>query len=152
MIKENSDWLIQNIEKYPKAASTIGLGISIYLLHESLSDDSTASIKQDYKDLLSTPIEDFATREVYLKHMFKQTNKIRRHVIERKAWQKEKTISRTILSALFGSIGWVTTNPILKWSSYTASAVTGVGALIHAKNWGDLYDLVQKLEKSGHIV
>jgi len=58
IIKEKSKWLIQNIDKNPIAAGTVGLGISILLLYDSLADDTTKNVIQEYVDLLKTPASD----------------------------------------------------------------------------------------------
>lgn len=151
-IKTASDWLVQNIEKYPKAASTIGLGISVWLLFESISDEATANVKKEYTDLMNTPASDFITAEVYLKHIFKQTNIIRNHVVQIKSWQTQKTIFKAIMSVIFGWLGWSTKDPVLTWSSYIASVASGTAAAINTYNWYELNKLVDKLDKSGYIV
>lgn len=66
-IKAKSEWLIQNMEKFPTAAGTIGLEISILLLYDSLADDSTKNVIEEYKDSLETPVDNFATSQAYEK-------------------------------------------------------------------------------------
>jgi hypothetical protein len=151
-IKEKSEWLIQNIEKYPTAAGTIGLGISILFLYDSLADDATKNIIKEYNDLLETPINDFATEKAYHKHIFKDTNRIRRHVMELKARKLERIIFKTIFAFVFGWIGWVTNAVVLKPLAYIASLFGLIAGGIDAHHLIQLNNLAKAFEKTGYII
>lgn len=151
-IKEKSEWLIQNIEKYPTAAGTIGLGISILLLYDSLADDATKNIIEEYKDLLKTPINDFATEKAYYKHLLKETNRIRRHVMELKSRKAERIIFKVIFAFVFGWIGWATNAIVLRPLAYLAGSLGLIAGGIDAFHWIQLNNLAKAFEKTGYIV
>ena len=151
-IKEKSEWLIKNIEKYPTAAGTIGLGISIYLLYDSWADYTTQNMVKEYDDLLKTPISDFATSEAYHKYMIKQTNRLRRHVLELKSRKLERVVIKGIFGVVFGWIAWVTNAAVLRPLAWIASALGLMAAGADVSAWYQLHNLAKAFEKTGYIV
>ena len=151
-MKEKSEWLIQNIDKYPIAAGTVGLGISILLLYDSLADDSTKNVIQEYVDLFKTPASDFATNQAYNKYIFKQTNRIHRRVIELKSQKLGRATMKTIFACIYGWIGWTTTNVVLRSLAYIASSLGFIAGGIDAYHWIELNNLAKEFKKTGYIV
>ncbi len=152
-IEGTSDWLLRNIEKYPNGASTIGLGISVWLLYDSISDNAAVDrIKKEYENLLKTPADIFKKPEHHLEHIIKRSNEIRGHVIEFKSWQMKMAAVKSVVSIFFGWIGFSTGNPTVKPLAYAASGFAGAGAILNAYNWGALHKLVHQLEETGYII
>ena len=152
IIKEKSKWLIQNIDKNPIAAGTVGLGISILLLYDSLADDSTKNVIQEYADLLKTPASDFATNQAYNKYIFKQTNRIHRRVIELKSQKLGRVIMKAIFACIYGWIGWATTNVVLRPLAYIASLLGFIPGTMDAYRYIELNNLAKAFQKTGYIV
>jgi hypothetical protein len=70
-IKGTSEWLLQNIEKYPKSVGAFSLGISVWLLYDSFSDNEAVNeINKEYCDLLNTNSDIFKKSEYYVASLF----------------------------------------------------------------------------------
>ncbi|CAF1472502.1 unnamed protein product [Adineta ricciae] len=152
-IEQASEWLIQNIEKYPGCASFLGIGISIGLLIDSYSNnDAVKAIQKEYEDLSNTDPKIFAARKYYVQHIFKRTNEIRNNVVNFKKWQRIRTIVKTIFATVFGWIGYSATDTAVKTAAFISSGIAGTSAAFDAYNWRALHKLVEHLDKTGYIV
>ena len=152
-IEKASDWLLQHVDKYPEAAGFIGVGISIWLLTDSMADvEEMNRIYREYDDLAKTQVGDYKDSEQFLKHMIKRSNQIRAQAIAVKSWQGRMGFLKTIIATVFGWIGLSTSSPVLKPLAYLGSLYSGLGALINGYNWGALHNLVHRLEQAGYII
>ena len=152
-IEKTSNWLLQNIEKYPNAASAMGVGVSLWLLKDSMSDSEEVNrIIKEYDGLVKTRIDDYKEATYYIKHMVARSNQIRGQVTALKSRQGRMAILKSIIAGAFSWIGLSTQNQVVKSMAYVASVITGLGALINGYNWGVLRDLVHRLEQTGYII
>lgn len=152
-IEKTSNWLLQNIEKYPEAASVMGVGISIWLLTDSWSDSQEVNrIRKEYDDLLKTRPDDYKKREDYKTHMVKRSDQIRGQVIAFNSRQGRMATLKSMIAGAFSWVGLSTQSQAVKSMAYAASLFTGLGALINGYNWGVLHDLVHRLEQTGYII
>ncbi|CAF1472567.1 unnamed protein product [Adineta ricciae] len=147
-----SEWLIQNIEKYPQCAGFLGIGISVALLIDTYSNnDAVKALQKEYEDLSNTDPKIFAAEEYYLQNIFKRTNEIRNNVVNFKKWQRIRTIVKTIFSTVFGWIGYSAIDTTVKTAAFISSGIAGTSAAFDAYNWHALHKLVEHLDRTGYI-
>ncbi len=152
-VREASQWLIQHIDKHPIAMTAAGLGISIWLLRDSsLDNEAVNRIKEEYDDICTTPIHQFATPADHREYVIKRFTQLRGHIITLKKQQWQTGTLKLMFTVFLGWIGYSTHNPTIKPVAYATSFFCGTAALVNAYNWGELNELTIRLGEHKYLV
>lgn len=151
-VQQSAEWLLRQVEYYPQISGFIGVGISIWSLYDSFpGNQEIQDVKDEFEHLMKTKQETFKEPKVYLLHMFTRSKQIQKRIQRIQSWQWKAAALKGVAAGVLGWIGYSTSAAPLKAFSYLSCSLNGMAGIIHLYNWGQLKQLVDKLDQSGHL-